>query len=227
MSSSAARTLSHASRAHASRAGRPAAIVSSFPYDELSPAVDTGTSDATLPTETSQVAAAGESRERQLGREEGRGEARKTFDEQLANERSAIAAALAQFTRERGVYYARVETEVVHLALAIARKILHREAQVDPLLLAGIVRVALEKIEGVSGVRLHVHPQVATDWQRYLASRMEPGDLPEIVEDPALEPERCVLQTSTGTAQLGIELQLKEIEQGFMDLLAARPQENS
>jgi hypothetical protein len=28
-----------------------------------------------------------------------------------------------------------------------------------------------------------------------------------------------------GTAELGLEVQLKEIEQGLMDLLAARPQE--
>ena len=30
-----------------------------------------------------------------------------------------------------------------------------------------------------------------------------------------------------GTAQLGVEVQLKEIEQGFMDLLAARPRETA
>ncbi|MFZ1158542.1 MAG: FliH/SctL family protein, partial [Candidatus Sulfotelmatobacter sp.] len=172
-------------------------------------------------------AAAGQTRARELGREEGQAEARKSFDEQLARERAAIADALAQFTRDRGAYYTKLEKEVVQLSLAIARKILHREAQVDPLLLAGIVRVALEKIEGATGVALRVHPRVAADWQGYLASRMDPGDLPGIVEDPALEPERCVLETSMGSAQLGVEVQLKEIEQGFMDLLAARPRENA
>jgi hypothetical protein len=30
-----------------------------------------------------------------------------------------------------------------------------------------------------------------------------------------------------GTAKLGVEVQLKEIEQGLMDLLAARPQEKA
>ena len=46
----------------------------------------------------------------------------------------------------------------MQLALAIARKILHREAQVDPLLLAGMVRVALEKIESHTKVSVRVHP---------------------------------------------------------------------
>jgi flagellar assembly protein FliH len=113
----------------------------------------------------------------------------------------------------------------VQLALSIARKVLHREAQVDPLLLMGIVRVALERIEGATGVVLAVHPEQAADWRRYLASCIDPGDLPEIAEDPAMAAEQCELRTSLGTARLGLEVQLKEIEQGLTDLQAARPQE--
>ena len=210
--------------------------VSPFPYDDLPAGTGTlrrsgpgaeGSEGKSQILDAAGLASAGEARARELGRDEGQADARRNFDEQLARERSAIADALAQFTRDRGTYYTKLEKEVVQLSLAIARKILHREAQVDPLLLAGIVRVALEKIEGATGVSLRVHPHVAADWQRYLASRMDPGDLPEIVEDAALEPERCVLETSMGTAQIGVEVQLKEIEQGFLDLLAARPQENS
>ena len=48
---------------------------------------------------------------------------------------------------ERQNYYRRIEGEVVELALAIARKILHREVQIDPHALAGIVRVTLEKLD--------------------------------------------------------------------------------
>jgi len=156
-------------------------------------------------------------------RQEGQAEARKTFDDQLARERASLAAALAQFTRDRAAYFEKVEGEVVQLALSIARKILHRESQLDPLLLAGIVRVALEKIDGATGVVLRIHPQNAVPWRQYLTSHLEPSDLPEIVEDPAQELDRCTLETSMGTAVVGMEVQLKEIEQGLMDLLAARP----
>ena len=158
-----------------------------------------------------------------LVRQEGQAEARQAFDDQLARERASVAAALAQFTRDRAAYFQKVEAEVVQLALSIARKILHRESQLDPLLLAGIVRVALEKIDGATGVVLRVHPQNAAGWRQYLTTHLEPSDLPEIAEDPAQELDRCVLQTSMGTAVVGMEVQLKEIEQGFMDLLAARP----
>jgi flagellar assembly protein FliH len=167
--------------------------------------------------------AAREAQARALGRQEGAAEARKVFEEQLARERASLAAALQQFTRDRAAYFPRIEGEVVQLALSIARKILHREAQLDPLLLAGIVRVALEKIDGATGVRLRVHPENAPDWRRYLSIHLEPADLPEIVEDASQPPDSCSLETAMGTAAVGLEAQLKEIEQGLMDLLAARP----
>jgi len=167
--------------------------------------------------------AAREARARAQGREEGHEEARKVFEEQLARERVSLATALAQFTRDRAAYFPKVEGEVVELALSIARRILHREAQLDPLLLAGIVRVALEKIDGATGVRLRVHPQNAADWRRYLATHMEPADLPEILEDASQPLDGCTLDTAMGTAAVGLEVQLKEIELGLMDLLAARP----
>jgi flagellar assembly protein FliH len=164
-----------------------------------------------------------ETQARALGRQAGELEAGKKFEEQLARERAAIAAALIEFAQERAIYYQKIEGEAVQLALSIARKILHREAQVDPLLLMGIVRVALEQLEGATGVVMAVHPQQAAEWRRYLASSMDPKGLPEIAEDAALAPERCELRTSMGVAHLGVEVQLKEIEQGFADLLAARP----
>jgi flagellar assembly protein FliH len=206
-----------------------------FPYNEA--VASPGQRNFPLPehrvagwgeSDPSASAARGAEREaqvRELGRQQGGAECRARFEEQLAGERVALAQALKDFARERATYYQKLEEEAVRLAMSIARKVLHREAQVDPLLLMGIVRVALERIEGATGVALLVHPERAPDWRRYLASRMDPGDLPEIVEDAAMRLEQCVLRTSMGTADLGLEAQLKEIEQGLMDLLAARPQE--
>jgi flagellar assembly protein FliH len=157
------------------------------------------------------------------GRQAGQQESRQAFEQQLAKEKSNIAAALAQFARDRSTYFEKVEPEVVQLAMSIARKILHREAQVDPMLLAGIVRVALEQIEGATGVRLRVHPQKSADWRQFLATQLQPAHLPEIIEDPFQPVDQCTVETAMGSTAIGLEIQLKEIEQGFADLLAARP----
>ena len=69
-----------------------------------------------------------------------------------------ISLALDAFERERKGYFARVETEIVRLALSIAAKILHREAQVDPMLLAALVQIAVNQLKENTAVNVRVHP---------------------------------------------------------------------
>ena len=210
-------------------AGASASDLVPFPYDSVPAESARGSAPGSAwpgrdpQAEEEARIAVREAQARSRGREEGLAESRKIFDEQLAGERSRLAEALVQFTRERAAYFEKIESEVVQLALSIARKILHRESQLDPLLLAGIVRVALEQIDGATEVTLRLHPQNAEDWRRYFSLQVDPPNRPVIVEDPSLSPDHCTLETAMGTAKVGIETQLKEIEQGMMDLLAARP----
>lgn len=134
----------------------------------------------------------------------------------------AIASTLADFAAERSTYFARVESEVVHLSLAIARKILEREARIDPLLLAGLVRVALDGLQHGPAVRLRVSPDRLSAWQAHLATTPT-HQRPELLPDASLSPDDCVLETEAGVARLNYEIQLKEIERGFLDLLGQRP----
>jgi flagellar assembly protein FliH len=225
MSSSASRSLEAAAPAKE----KVLPEMQPFPYEPIpagarGAALEGLTSGRGWPTDGGIADAAGrEAQARLQGRQEGQVEAAKVHEEQLARERAALSAVLTDFARDRALYFQRVEGEVVQLALSIARKILHREAQLDPLLLAGIARVAIEKIDGATEVLLKVHPLQVAEWRKYFNQRMAREEAPEIVEDPALEPGRCILQTSMGTAVLGLETQLKEIEQGLMDLMAARP----
>ena len=126
---------------------------------------------------------------------------------------------LKSFEQERTLYYRRIEGDIVDLALAVARKVLHREAQVDRVVLAGVVRVALEKIAGSSHVALHVHPTAVQAWQNYLAEQTVLSTVPAVVEDGSLRPDQLVLKTDHGSTELGIDAQLKEIEKGFSDLV--------
>jgi flagellar assembly protein FliH len=157
------------------------------------------------------------------GRQSAEQQLRASVEAAATRSREQILHAVNEFARERTVYYRRIEGEVVELALAIARKILHREVQLDPHTLAGIVRVTLEKLDAGTTVNLHVHPQEATDWRHYFASQAEGAPVAEVHEDPALAAGECRIETSLGTTEIGIESQLKEIETGLLDLLAERP----
>jgi flagellar assembly protein FliH len=81
---------------------------------------------------------------------------RQEFEQKLIAARAPIAALISGFEEERSHYYAQVESEIVQLALAIAAKILHREAQVDPMLLAALVRIAVERMREGSSVTVRV-----------------------------------------------------------------------
>lgn len=137
-------------------------------------------------------------------------------------EAAKIRRAIELFQIERKGYFLQVETDVVHLALAISGKILHREAQVDPLLIAALVRVAVDKLHDGSSVSVRVSPVKAGKWREYLENPLN-GSTIAIVEDSHLSPDDCILETDLGSANFSIEAQLKEVEQGFFDLLAHRP----
>src|SRR3974390_2099642 len=162
---------------------------------------------------------------------QGGGEARKTAEDklqpeseaQLQREKARVTEVLAAFRKEQADYYARVEPELVHLILAVAARILHREAQVDPMLLAALAKVAVENLQQRSHVVLRVAPELSATWREYFALHL-PGTKVEVLEDSQIGPQGCILETDLGAADVGVEAQLKEIERGFFDLLAKRPE---
>jgi flagellar assembly protein FliH len=165
---------------------------------------------------------AGEKQAWERGFQEGLAKARAENESERQKLRDALAETLRHFAEERDGYFRRVEAEVVNLALAIARKVLRREAQLDPLLLAGMVRVALEKMAGSSNVRLRVHPSQIQAWRQFF-EQQSGLPAPELSGDAALQENQCSIETELGVTELNLETQLKEIERGLLDLLAQRP----
>ena len=158
--------------------------------------------------------------------------ARKEWEEELERrleqDRLAVRRACEDFDRERTRYFSAVEGQVVKLALAIAGRVLHREAKMDPLLLSAAVRVALEKVKDESETRLRVPLAEVGVW----SAAFETGSGEEtgkgvggvqVTGDAEMPRGECVIETKVGTVDLGIEAQLLEIEQGFFDLLKKRP----
>jgi flagellar assembly protein FliH len=158
------------------------------------------------------------------GMREGRQQAMQETSQAVAQEKARVTEAIKQFETQVAEYYARVEIDVVKLAMAIASKILHRESQIDPLLVAALVRVTLEKFHKNTKAVVRVRPEEASGWRQYLAQHMEQAGMPEVIEDDAVQPHNCILETELGSTELGIEPQLKEIETGLFDLLAQRPE---
>ena len=135
---------------------------------------------------------------------------------------SQVHAAISAFQPSQRRYFADAEAAVVRLALGIASRVLHREAQMDPLLLRGAVRVALEDMQQSAICVLEVAAEKAEAWGRWLSGA---GMLTRVQvrtkEDAA--PGHCRLEIGASAADLSVDAQLAEIERGFFDLLQSRP----
>lgn len=147
---------------------------------------------------------------------------RQDYEQKLVAARLPIAEAVKKFDEQREGYFGKVEAEVVQLALSIAAKILHRESQVDPMLVATLVRMAVEKMHDGSKVKVRIGAGKAASWIGYFAQWPKLAQV-EVAEDAKLSELDCMVETELGSANFGLDSQLKEVEKGFFDLLALRP----
>jgi flagellar biosynthesis/type III secretory pathway protein FliH len=134
------------------------------------------------------------------------------------------AARLAEnFRIEQVQYFDAVEQEVVKLSLAVAARVLRREAQLDPLLLTGAVRVALGQLSASTQVRLKVPPEELELWTETMAHIPNLTVKPAVISGDGMRLGDCVMETELGSVDLGVRAQLGEIERGFFDRARRNP----
>jgi flagellar assembly protein FliH len=157
----------------------------------------------------------------QQGFQDGQGAAR----QELEGQHDATAARLARTIEELSGMRQRsrheAEEDVIALAIAIARRILHRELTVAPEALLGLLKAALEKIEIREVHRVRVCPEDAP----LVKSHLDKMGLPqrvELIADPGLERGAAIFDSSRGALDVSVDTQLAEIERGFADLVGGR-----
>jgi flagellar assembly protein FliH len=135
------------------------------------------------------------------------------------------AARLAEnFRTEQVQYFEAVEHEVVKLSLAVAARVLRREAQMDPLLLTGAVRVALGQLSASTQVRLKVPAEELELWTETIAHLPNLAVKPVVIAGDGMGSGDCAMETELGSVDLGVRAQLGEIERGFFDCARRNPE---
>jgi flagellar assembly protein FliH len=137
--------------------------------------------------------------------------------EKLQRLATAVGDMTEAFAAERGRYCERLEHGAVKLALAVAGRILRREAQMDPLFLLGAVRVALGQLTSSTKVRLRVPSADAKLWTEAMALLPNRDTKPEVIAVEDMRVGECVMETELGSADLGVRAQMAEIERGMFD----------
>ena len=109
------------------------------------------------------------------------------------------------------------EEDLLQLSIAIARRILHRELRIDEEGLLGIIKAAMQRIDGREVQRLRLHPEDAAA----LGDRIDEicQRKVEIDADRTLVRGSAIFETSRGDLDVSVDTQLKEIERGLIEIV--------
>jgi len=154
----------------------------------------------------------------QRGLQQGEAEGGRRAQARLDAEIQSLAHTVREMAGLRRVIRREAEEELVRLALAIARRVLHRELTVDADALRGLVRAALERIELRETYRVRTHPDHVATLTRCLAQTGAPQKI-EVIADTSLEKGAAIFETARGSLDASVETQLAEIQRGLVDLL--------
>jgi flagellar assembly protein FliH len=129
-----------------------------------------------------------------------------------------LTRAIQEIARMRARLRQEAESDVVQLALAIARRVIRREMAADPDALRGLVMAALEKLAGQEISRVKVHPS-HSGMVKSCLEQSAGGGLVEVLSDPSCEVGSVVFETTRGNLDGSVDSQLQEIERGLTDRL--------
>ena len=139
--------------------------------------------------------------------------------QQAAERSSAIIAAAEQ---EAAQMLTEAEPKIIELVMAISRKVINDEVAERPAVVLNLVRSALERVRDQEKINIHVSPD---DYELILKARR---DLQGVVgaersltvsADPVQERGGCLIETSFGTVEAGVDTQLEAIKRTLLELL--------
>jgi flagellar assembly protein FliH len=133
-----------------------------------------------------------------------------------------LGKSLATLSSLRSRIRTEAEGDLLKLAIAIARRVLHRELTLEPESIEGLIRVALEKLQSRELSRIRVHPDQESSIRRAL-ERFSNSQKVELVADSSMQCGDVIFETAHGNLDASIESQLREIERGFADRLRRLP----
>jgi flagellar assembly protein FliH len=149
---------------------------------------------------------------------EGLAAGRQQAEEQIRPAVQGLAQTLDSLARLRQTIREEATEDLVHLAISIAARVIHREAAVDPDALGGLVQAAFSKLQSREINRVRMHPTLEGLVRKSLEQSGSPKNL-VLTPDPGLQPSEVFFETSQGILDASVATQLREIERGLIDKL--------
>lgn len=149
---------------------------------------------------------------------EGLAAGRQQAEEQFRPAVEGLAETLNTLARLRESIREETLQDLVHLAISIAARVIHREVAVDADALGGLIQAAFTKLQSREINRVRMHPTLEPLVRKLLEQGGAPKNL-TLAADPNLKPSEVFFETSQGILDASVETQLREIERGLIDKL--------
>jgi len=132
-----------------------------------------------------------------------------------------LTETLDELTSLRAQMIHQTEHQMVQLALAIARRIVHREISLDRDLLVAMARVALDRLGESAQVTVRLCPE---DFEATAASRAAQwtGTNVTVVADSRIGRGGCRVESDLGVMDAGADAQIQEIARALLGDAAER-----
>ena len=126
-----------------------------------------------------------------------------------------LTETLEELTNLRTQMIHQTERQMVQLALAVARRIVHREVSIDHDLLIAMARVALQRLGDSAKVTVRLHPEehAATVGQQQAQFT---GTNVTVVADARIARGGCRIESDFGAMDVGIEAQIQEVARALL-----------
>jgi flagellar assembly protein FliH len=126
-----------------------------------------------------------------------------------------LTQTLQELTDLRSQMIRQTERQMVELALAVARRIVHREVSIDPDLLLAMARVALDRLGDAAQITVRLNPD---DYRSVGGSRISQltASNVTVVADGRIPRGGCQIDSDMGTLEAGIDAQIHEIAQALL-----------
>jgi flagellar assembly protein FliH len=126
-----------------------------------------------------------------------------------------LTQTIEELTTLRAQMIHQTERQMVQLALAIARRIVHREVSLDQDLLIAMARVALDRLGESAQITVKLHPE---EFEATAAARAASwtGTTVQVVADARVGRGGCRVESDFGMIDAGVDAQIQELARALL-----------
>ena len=126
-----------------------------------------------------------------------------------------LSDTLTELTSLRASMIRQTENQIVELALAVARRVVHREISLDRNLMIAIVRVALDRLGESAHVTVRLHPEEFEATGAARVAEFAGSDI-TFVPDARVGRGGCRVESDMGMLDASVDAQIQEIARALL-----------